>query len=112
MDVRTMWGTVDVDPDTNLPRLPDGLFWKVKKETGSYHRMQLRRVRPFWFSEVVEWTIVRKDQMTKNGLIIQAAYVLYSMTRTFDEILGTDTRADGTRGQEKLTKSYHKRGRA
>lgn len=49
-----MGNNLTIDPDTNLPALPEGHFWRVKQDEYGYLDVQIRRKRKRLWSALVE----------------------------------------------------------
>lgn len=65
------------DPATGFPEVEDRQFWRVSKSPDSpYVRVQLReRIDPET-STILEWTVVREDEVTKKTVYLAAESVL------------------------------------
>lgn len=68
-----VYGTV-MDPNTGMPEVPEGYFWRVKR--GGYYKLEVQlRKRWFWqFSHSVESCPL--DDATEWGVVNNAAYIL------------------------------------
>ena len=49
-----MENKLTIDPNTNLPTLPEGHFWRVKQDEYGYLDVQIRRKRKRMWSALVE----------------------------------------------------------
>lgn len=74
------WGTFEMDDSTGMPVVPEGHFWRVKRVWPSFWEVQLRKKRPGWFSEKVEYaTFSTYRGITRTHILDGAGYCL---TRT------------------------------
>lgn len=64
------------DPDTGLPTIPVGYYWRISRTTGYVH-IKLMRKRKGWFSEEVRDSLVSKYEYTKDKLYNRALQLLH-----------------------------------
>jgi hypothetical protein len=63
----------EIDPETNLPKLPKNHFWRVKRSYGS-NRVEIRRNLLFG-SYCVQWTSLFDTTLRSMGLLWAANIV-------------------------------------
>lgn len=71
------WGRFEIDPNTGLPEVPEGFFFRVAKTGFGYWQVQLRRRRRGWFSKNEESaTHVNERPINRRWILDGAAYVI------------------------------------
>lgn len=77
------WGTFEIDDATGLPQVPEGMFWRVKKQTSLHWRVELREEK-FFSSRLVSYATSRYDiaPVSKENILSSAAFALTEYRRT------------------------------
>lgn len=73
---------VDIDPNTGMPTLPEGYFWRVKKNSDSYWLLDIQVRRQIWVGSIlVSW--IHSMLGTEAEVLHQAAQLRQSGTLEF-----------------------------
>lgn len=68
------------DTFTGLPGLPKGYFWRVRRGSAEYLRLQMRKKT--WFgSAVVEWSVTERHKASPTELREAASCILRKLER-------------------------------
>jgi hypothetical protein len=82
----------EIDPNTGLPALPEGYFWRVKKSGNKYGYVRLMLRHKFWFATEQENRIFVLNGYTKERLLSDTWAVLrefdFAAAKSYVPLLG------------------------
>lgn len=72
------YGSHQMDDKTGMPAVPEGYFWRVKKNFlgGGFWEVQLRQRGAFWSSRVTSRHYGAGDRIDREHILMGAAFAL------------------------------------
>lgn len=68
------------DKSTGLPELPEGYFWRLRRSSLEYLRLEIREKRLIR-SKVVTWSVIAKDDVSITEIQRTAILVKHSFKK-------------------------------